>query len=109
MQVLKENVLPTPDKAIIVSQWSSLLKLVAIHLRKENVPYEQLDGSVPVKNRTTLVNNFNSSKHSSKVMSFFSLVCQVVLVREHVRNLALVLFCEHDFNTGLSMNVHLIV
>lgn len=68
MQVLKENVLPNPDKAIIVSQWPTLLKLVAIHLQREHVPYEQLDGSVPVQKRTDLVNNFNSSKHNSKVM-----------------------------------------
>lgn len=73
MQVLKENVLPNHDKAIIVSQWPTLLKLVAIHLQGEHVPYEQLDGSVPVHKRTDLVNNFNSSKHNSKVMYSYTL------------------------------------
>lgn len=67
LDVLRNNVLSTNDKAIIVSQWTSLLKLIGFHLNKEAVPFEQLDGSVPVIKRMSMVENFNDPNHNTKV------------------------------------------
>lgn len=67
LTILKQNVLPSGDKVIIVSQWTSFLKLIALHLKEEGILYEQLDGSVPVFKRMGMVENFNDPFHKTKV------------------------------------------
>ncbi|KAG5871685.1 hypothetical protein JTB14_033393 [Gonioctena quinquepunctata] len=66
--VLKEKVLTTDDKAIIVSQWSSFLQLIAHHLEKERILFKQLDGTVPVTKRMHMVDRFNNPKYKIKVL-----------------------------------------
>ncbi|KAG5894625.1 hypothetical protein JTB14_026156 [Gonioctena quinquepunctata] len=66
--VLKEKVLTTDDKAIIVSQWSSFLQLISHHLEKERIIFEQLDGTVPVNKRMNMVDRFNNPKDRMKVL-----------------------------------------
>ncbi|KAF7278216.1 hypothetical protein GWI33_008710 [Rhynchophorus ferrugineus] len=68
LKILKERVLCNDDKAIIVSQWSSYLNLVAIHLNKYNVEFDQLDGKVPVNKRIGIVDRFNDPNDSMKVL-----------------------------------------
>uniref|UniRef100_A0A6P7GYD6 Transcription termination factor 2-like isoform X2 n=1 Tax=Diabrotica virgifera virgifera TaxID=50390 RepID=A0A6P7GYD6_DIAVI len=69
IKLLNEKVLTTnDDKAVIVSQWPSFLNLIAYHLEKLNVKYDQLDGSVPVIKRMDMVNKLNNPKDDLRVM-----------------------------------------
>ncbi|CAH1132722.1 unnamed protein product [Ceutorhynchus assimilis] len=68
LKVLHEKVLETEDKAIIVSQWSSYLNLLAVHLKEYGVEFDQLDGKVPVPKRMDMVNRFNDPKNSMKIL-----------------------------------------
>lgn len=70
--MLKERVLSTEDKAIIVSQWTSLLQLISQHLKAEGVQFNELNGSVPVHKRMCLVDDFNNPKHPVKVKIVFN-------------------------------------
>lgn len=68
MNVLRKHVLCTDDKAIIVSQWTSYLKIIRGMLEVEGVQYCELNGSIPVKNRNDIVVNFNKKSSPEKVM-----------------------------------------
>lgn len=68
LKVLQEAVLTKDDKAIVVSQWSSYLALVGIHLKKHGINFNQLDGKVPVNKRMEMVSNFNDPKNPMKVI-----------------------------------------
>ncbi|XP_008199533.2 transcription termination factor 2 [Tribolium castaneum] len=65
---LLKNKISGEDKAIVVSQWTSLLHLVAIHLENEGIPYASLDGSVVVQKRMPIVDNFNDPNSATKVL-----------------------------------------
>lgn len=67
LTVLKENVLTTDDKAVVISQWTGLLQLIAIQLKNEGIKFVQLDGKVPVPKRMGMVEDFNNPKHEVKV------------------------------------------
>lgn len=64
---MKKKILPTSDKAIIVSQWPSFLELIASQLKLNDIPHDQLDGKVPVNKRAALVNSFNDPNNKLKV------------------------------------------
>lgn len=49
------------QKSVIVSQWTSMLEVVALHLKRHRVTYATIDGSVNPKQRMDLVEAFNSS------------------------------------------------
>lgn len=49
------------QKSVIVSQWTSMLKVVALHLKKQGLTYATIDGSVNPKQRMDLVEAFNHS------------------------------------------------
>ncbi|KRT78372.1 helicase, partial [Oryctes borbonicus] len=68
LQLLKEKILPTEDKVIIVSQWTGLLHLLGNFLKEDNISFEQLDGKVVVTKRMTIVDKFNDPKHHVKVL-----------------------------------------
>lgn len=68
MKVLREHVLDSEDKAIIVSQWTSYLDLIREMLKLEGVQYCELNGKIPVKNRNDIVVNFNKKTSQEKVM-----------------------------------------
>lgn len=71
MQVLKEKVLSVGDKAIIVSQWTSLLQLIAQHLKNDGIQFNELNGTIPVHKRMGLVDDFNNPKHPVQVITEF--------------------------------------
>lgn len=48
--------------SVIVSQWTSMLQVVALHLRKQRLTYATIDGSVNPKQRMDLVEAFNHSQ-----------------------------------------------
>jgi len=50
------------QKSVVVSQWTSMLQVVAGHLRKHGLTYATIDGSVSPKQRMDLVEAFNSSR-----------------------------------------------
>lgn len=68
MDVLREHVIPTQDKAIIVSQWTGYLKIIGGLLEVEGVTFCELNGTVAVKNRNDVVENFNNPKSGIKIM-----------------------------------------
>lgn len=68
MNVLRERVLNTSDKAIIVSQWVSFLNIAKGMLESEGVRYCELNGSVKIKDRNDVVIDFNDPKSRTKVM-----------------------------------------
>uniref|UniRef100_A0A8C5BM89 Transcription termination factor 2 n=1 Tax=Gadus morhua TaxID=8049 RepID=A0A8C5BM89_GADMO len=58
-----------PDqKSVIVSQWTSMLKIVAVHLKTLGLKYAVIDGTVPPKNRMDLVEDFNTNPIGPQVM-----------------------------------------
>ncbi|XP_030764453.1 transcription termination factor 2-like [Sitophilus oryzae] len=68
LKLLEERVLDTEDKAIIVSQWSSYLNLISVHLKRFGIEFSQLDGKVPVNKRIDIIDRFNNPKHKMKVL-----------------------------------------
>lgn len=68
MEVLREHVADSDDKAIIISQWTSYLGIIRGMLEAEGVTYCELNGTVPVKDRNDIVVSFNNSRSGIKVM-----------------------------------------
>ncbi|XP_034972414.2 transcription termination factor 2 isoform X1 [Zootoca vivipara] len=56
------------QKAVIVSQWTSMLKIVAVHLEKLSMKYATVDGSVNPKQRMDVVEEFNNNPKGPEVM-----------------------------------------
>ncbi|KAL0184079.1 hypothetical protein M9458_019775, partial [Cirrhinus mrigala] len=46
---------------VIVSQWTSMLHIVAIHLNKMGLKFAVIDGTVNPKRRMDLVEEFNTN------------------------------------------------
>lgn len=51
------------DKLIVVSQWTSMLRIVARFLRSEEVEFVEINGEVPLIKRNEIVESFNK-KHN---------------------------------------------
>ncbi|XP_073906772.1 transcription termination factor 2 isoform X1 [Castor canadensis] len=60
LEAIQRN--PGSQKSVIVSQWTSMLKVVAMHLKKHGLSYATIDGSVNPKQRMDLVEAFNHSR-----------------------------------------------
>ncbi|KAA0204039.1 hypothetical protein HAZT_HAZT012212 [Hyalella azteca] len=56
------------EKAVIVSQWTSMLKILREHLLLNGVKNHIIDGTVPVKDRTAIVADFNDNPKGPKVL-----------------------------------------
>lgn len=68
METLRQKLLHTNDKAIIVSQWVSYLNIIKAMLDVECIKYCELNGSVPVKFRNDIVVDFNKESSGIRVM-----------------------------------------
>ncbi|XP_023302950.2 transcription termination factor 2 [Lucilia cuprina] len=68
LKVLKERVLCSDDKAIVVSQWTSVLNILKTHIEGQGVATLSLDGSIPVKNRQDIVTEFNKAKSDKRIL-----------------------------------------
>jgi Helicase conserved C-terminal domain len=68
MKALREHVLSSNDKAIIVSEWLESFKMIKRCLDVERVTYCELNGKVLVKNRNKVVEEFNDPKSGIKIM-----------------------------------------
>ncbi|XP_010186212.1 PREDICTED: transcription termination factor 2-like, partial [Mesitornis unicolor] len=49
------------QKSVVVSQWTSMLKVVAVHLQRLGLKYATVDGSVNPKQRMDVVEEFNNN------------------------------------------------
>nr|XP_033469176.1 transcription termination factor 2 [Epinephelus lanceolatus] len=58
----------TDQKSVIVSQWTSMLSIVAVHLQRMGLRYAVIDGSVNPKRRMDLVEEFNNNPDGPQVM-----------------------------------------
>ncbi|XP_019382901.1 PREDICTED: transcription termination factor 2 isoform X2 [Gavialis gangeticus] len=56
------------QKSVIVSQWTSMLKVVAIHLECLGLKYVTIEGSVNPKERMDIVEEFNTNPKGPQVM-----------------------------------------
>ncbi|XP_019404392.1 PREDICTED: transcription termination factor 2 isoform X2 [Crocodylus porosus] len=56
------------QKSVIVSQWTSMLKVVAIHLERLGLKYVTIEGSVNPKERMDIVEEFNTNPKGPQVM-----------------------------------------
>uniref|UniRef100_A0A4X2KNX9 Transcription termination factor 2 n=1 Tax=Vombatus ursinus TaxID=29139 RepID=A0A4X2KNX9_VOMUR len=59
---------PLLSFSVIVSQWTCMLKIVALHLQRRGLTYATIDGSVNPKQRIDLVEAFNNSCGGPQVM-----------------------------------------
>uniref|UniRef100_A0A2S2NVU3 Transcription termination factor 2 n=2 Tax=Schizaphis graminum TaxID=13262 RepID=A0A2S2NVU3_SCHGA len=66
--MVKEKVLYTEDKAVIVSQWPSVLNLVNKQLSQYNVKTEIFSGAVPVLHRHKIISEFNKVNGGPKIL-----------------------------------------
>uniref|UniRef100_A0A671NX69 Transcription termination factor 2-like n=1 Tax=Sinocyclocheilus anshuiensis TaxID=1608454 RepID=A0A671NX69_9TELE len=53
---------------VIVSQWTSMLHIVAVHLKKMGLKFAVIDGTVNPKRRMDLVEEFNTNPKGPQVM-----------------------------------------
>uniref|UniRef100_A0A8C5X820 Transcription termination factor 2 n=1 Tax=Malurus cyaneus samueli TaxID=2593467 RepID=A0A8C5X820_9PASS len=53
---------------VVVSQWTSMLKVVAVHLQRLGLKYATVDGSVNPKQRMDVVEEFNNNPKGPQVM-----------------------------------------
>uniref|UniRef100_A0A672RQ72 Transcription termination factor 2 n=1 Tax=Sinocyclocheilus grahami TaxID=75366 RepID=A0A672RQ72_SINGR len=53
---------------VIVSQWTSMLHIVAVHLKKMGLTFAVIDGTVNPKRRMDLVEEFNTNPKGPQVM-----------------------------------------
>ncbi|KAM9486816.1 transcription termination factor 2 isoform 2-T2 [Clarias gariepinus] len=56
------------QKSVIVSQWTSMLHIVSIHLKTLDLHYSVIDGTVNPKRRMDLVEEFNTNPKGPQVM-----------------------------------------
>jgi transcription termination factor 2 len=68
LELLEERVLHTNDKAVIVSQWTSYLNILAKFLDEKSVSYCMLSGNVPAHKRNEIVVDFNRANGGAKLM-----------------------------------------
>ncbi|XP_034114594.1 transcription termination factor 2-like [Drosophila albomicans] len=68
MEILKKSVLKSKDKAIVVSQWTSVLDIMRDILQKEKIITLSLNGSIPVKDRQNIVDEFNDRRSSKQIL-----------------------------------------
>ncbi|MBN3275314.1 TTF2 factor, partial [Polyodon spathula] len=59
---------PVTQKSVIVSQWTSMLRIVAVHLDRIGLRCATIDGSVNPKKRMDLVEEFNTNPKGPQVM-----------------------------------------
>ncbi|XP_011203914.2 transcription termination factor 2 [Bactrocera dorsalis] len=68
LNVLKTKVLNGNDKAIVVSQWTSVLNILKTHLEEQGCITLSLNGTIPVKNRQEIVTQFNDVNNNKRIL-----------------------------------------
>lgn len=81
--------------SVIVSQWTSMLRIVAVHLRQMGLRYGVIDGTVNPKRRMDLVEEFNTNPEGPQVDLTQNGVLQACVFSNDCRNMPLTpLFCQ---------------
>uniref|UniRef100_A0A673GAR6 Transcription termination factor 2 n=1 Tax=Sinocyclocheilus rhinocerous TaxID=307959 RepID=A0A673GAR6_9TELE len=68
VSILCRTMLKKNQKSVIVSQWTSMLHIVAVHLKKMGLKFAVIDGTVNPKRRMDLVEEFNTNPKGPQVM-----------------------------------------
>lgn len=68
LNILKTRVLKGNDKAIVVSQWTSVLNILKTHLEEHGYITLSLNGTIPVKNRQEIVTEFNNANNNKRIL-----------------------------------------
>ncbi|XP_071090765.1 transcription termination factor 2-like [Haliotis cracherodii] len=69
LQTIKKESKPrSVIKSVVVSQWTKMLDIVAVHLRRVNITYNVIQGSIPAKKRIDMVEDFNTNPKGAEVM-----------------------------------------
>ncbi|XP_018325824.1 transcription termination factor 2 isoform X1 [Agrilus planipennis] len=63
-----KDIMSTGDKAVVVSQWPTLLQLFGIHLKEYGIVFDQFDGSLPMLKRQEVVTKFNDPYSKTRVL-----------------------------------------
>lgn len=50
------------ERCVVVSQWTSMLSIVEQHLKRDKIKYATINGSVPPKERSIIVDLFNAER-----------------------------------------------
>ncbi|CAN7999134.1 unnamed protein product, partial [Ixodes hexagonus] len=66
LQLLEK--VPSGDKSVVVSKWTSLLALVGEHLKRRAISCTTIQGSVPGHKRSEIVRSFNGDPQGPKVL-----------------------------------------
>lgn len=56
------------EKAVIVSQWTSMLNIMRVHMKKLGIKCAEINGQVAVKHRGDIVDDFNKNPSGAQVM-----------------------------------------
>ncbi|KAG7278423.1 hypothetical protein CRUP_026974 [Coryphaenoides rupestris] len=56
------------QRSVVVSQWTSMLRIVVVHLKALGLKYAVIDGTVNPKHRMDLVEDFNTNPKGPQVM-----------------------------------------
>ncbi|KAG9003678.1 hypothetical protein FRB93_010899 [Tulasnella sp. JGI-2019a] len=59
--------IPSTDKSLVFSQFTSFLDLIALQLEKEGIPYVRFDGSMPQKQRAKVIKRFSVPMNNPEV------------------------------------------
>lgn len=65
--IINHNISAVATCSVIVSQWTSMLRIVAVHLRRMGLRYGIIDGTVNPKQRMDLVEDFNTNSKGPQV------------------------------------------
>ncbi|KAH8403973.1 hypothetical protein KR215_007287 [Drosophila sulfurigaster] len=65
---LLNSILKNDDKVIVVSQWKTVLDILRDMLNKERLSSLELNGTILVKNRQDIVNEFNNPSSSKRIL-----------------------------------------
>lgn len=79
------------EKAVIVSQWTSMLDVISKHLVARGIKFISITGQIPVKDRGAIVEQFNIRGKNPKVCSFTYFYTSFVFLK-----IKLVNFCLSD-------------
>lgn len=69
--------------SVIVSQWTSMLHIVAVHLKKLDLRFSVIDGTVNPKRRMDLVDEFNTNPKGPQVR-FYMYIAGMNLQEGHL-------------------------
>ncbi|XP_052125675.1 transcription termination factor 2 isoform X2 [Frankliniella occidentalis] len=68
LDLVQEKIADTDDKAIIVSQWTSMLNIISPFLKDLKIKFDSLTGEVPVDKRQEIVNEFNKPHSGPQIL-----------------------------------------